>query len=222
MKTKNLNKLMGRHKLFIVVIVVLGAMVFIDLTNIDRYIHKNVCLFFDLIFESNCPDFYDLPIWEVAVAFGTLATAYFAFAAIRESNKRLKIEQTPYVVVQHVEKKPSMVEISIKNVGRGPALHVTCSNSDKFGDRNLPFFLNKEPHSVNLASGDTHDNWITERQTFEKLASSEGFKHFYLYYESQLHVLYRTYVKIKDVSEDRGDNLYVIMENRVEELGKDY
>lgn len=152
-------------------------------------------------------------------AFGTVAAVIVAWLAFRQSNKHLRIEQTPYVVVDNIEKKPSLVEISIKNVGRGPALHITCSKSDDPKKRNDAFFRNTQPHSANLSGGDGKETWIVDRNVFDNLSKDDGgFKHFFVFCESQLNTVYRTDVKIKDFNEDRGTNAYVIMENKIEEL----
>lgn len=162
-------------------------------------------------------------LWGILESIVGIAAVIVALFAIRQSNKHLKTEQTPYVVVEHIEKKPSSVEISIKNVGKGPALHVTCSKSDDRKNRNKAFFRNTQSHSVNLDSGGSQLDWIVDRNIFNDLITdSEGFKHLFVFCESQLNILYRTNVKIKDIEEERGASCYVTMENKIEELGLEY
>lgn len=161
----------------------------------------------------------DINSWIVLQSIGTIAAVLVAIFAIRQSNKHLKVEQTPYAVVEHVEKKASSVEITVKNVGKGPALHVTCSKSDDSKNRNEPFFRDTQPHSVNLASGEKQSEWIVDRNVFDDLNSdSENYKHLFVFYEGQLGILYRTDVKIKDIEEERGSKCYVVMENKIEEI----
>lgn len=76
-----------RRKLPLVFLVILGAIAFLDLSNLDRYLHKGICLTLGLVFETTCPDFYDLPIWEVTMSFGILAIVYFACVAIGQSDR---------------------------------------------------------------------------------------------------------------------------------------
>lgn len=161
----------------------------------------------------------DINSWIVLQSIGTIAAVLVAILAIRQSNKHLKVEQTPYVVVEQIGKKASLVEISIKNIGRGPALHVTCSKSDDPKKRNESFFRDTQPHSVNLASGEKHSEWIVDRNVFDDLNSdSENYKHLFVFCEGQLGILYRTDVKIKDIEEERGSKCYVVMENKIQEI----
>lgn len=158
-------------------------------------------------------------LWVILESIGTIAAVIVALFAIRQSNKHLKVEQTPYAVVEHIEKKTSLVEISIKNVGKGPALHVTCSKSDDPKNRNEHFFRDTQPHSINLASGESWLNWIVDREVFNDLTTDgEGYIHFFVFCESQLNILYKTDVKIKDIEEERGASCYVVMENKVEDV----
>lgn len=77
-----------KRKSPLVILIIFGVIAFLDLSNLDRYLHKGVCLALGVFFETVCPDFYDLPIWEVATTFGILVIAYFAYTAIDRPDRQ--------------------------------------------------------------------------------------------------------------------------------------
>ena len=227
--------------LFIALIVLLA--VFVDLSNLDSIIHKSLCTAIGALFKTICPDFYDLSIWEVAVAFGTVAAAYFAYAAIRESNKRLEIEQTPHVVLKDristagSGKDEQLHIISLKNIGKGSAVKITAS-SDPEGK--ISIIEGSNPHSIDLASGEYHNNWaIDEGQVVKGLAKQDKKIEsvirdvpdeaklkdnekdnadfcLFIWYENQAGNRYRTVVKIR-----HSGYFFKVMENKFEKIDEE-
>lgn len=161
---------LSRHRLFLVILSIFGIVAFLDLSNLDRYLHKEVCLILGLFFDTTCTDFYDLPIWEVSVSFGTLAAVYFAYAAIEQSNRQLEVEQTPYVVMKDrivTAGEGRLHVVSLKNVGKGMAINLTAT-ADPEGK--VSIIEGSNPHSIDLASGEYNNNWaIDEGQVIEGL-----------------------------------------------------
>lgn len=84
--------------------------------NFWIYIKKNW-------FGRECATYrYDLPFWEVLVSLGTILAAYFAYAAIKQSNRQLNIGLTPYLVlVDRVTTNAdnTVQSITVENVGKG-------------------------------------------------------------------------------------------------------
>ena len=162
----------------------------------------------------------DLKSWiEVFTAIGTLAAAIFAGFALRQSNKQLKIEQSPYLVLDHI--KPygrNQVGFYIKNIGRGPAMHITFSLIEQSSNRNDAFFSNDQPHSANLSSQTESGWWLVDTHTLTRLAFNDSYAYLFAYFESQAGNLYRTNVKIKKITKSGGIIEYIVMENKVIEL----
>lgn len=165
--------------IFIVIIFV----IFVDISNLDSLLHKLSCNGFGLVFNTRCPDFYDLPIWDVAVALGTLTAVYYAYFAIRESNKRFEIEQTPYVVLddriytaagsgtEESVRHERLHTINITNVGRGSAINLTVT-SDPEGK--ISIIEGSNPHSISLPSSKPYVNWAIDEQQVIKGLRKQG------------------------------------------------
>lgn len=180
-------KLSNFRKSNYLIVLAIILLVFIDLSSIDSILYKNVCRVLSISFYVTCPDFYDLPFWEVTVSVGTIATAYFAFAAIKQaikeskqaakqSNKQLEIEQTPYVVLRdrittvtggHVH------TMSLANIGRGMAANVTAS-TDPSG--NISIIDGSNPHSIDFASGGVNSGWALDDGQFIRGLAQQGIK----------------------------------------------
>lgn len=153
-------------KQIVVFLLLLCSLIFFDISNLDSVAFKWVC---DLIksfgFNSSCPDYYDLPIWEVSVTIGTMSAAYYAYAGIREANKRLEIEQSPYLVMQDriLTAGPTnrLHIISLKNIGKGRAINITAT-ADPVGK--ISIIDGSNPHSIDLNSGESYRNWAIDEQ----------------------------------------------------------
>lgn len=165
---------------------------------------------FSKIFES--------PSWNVIGSLGAAAAALAAFGAIRQSNKQLKIEQTPYVTLDHILRQENRFGFAIKNIGKGPAVHVTFSISDKTSNRNEAFFSDDQPHSANLRSSEESHYWMVDNNVLERLSLKGGFAFLYIFFEDQANNLFRTRVKIKKIIKSGGIIEYTVMENQFEEL----
>lgn len=199
-------------------IIFTSILIVVDISNLDSLLHKVFCNILGLTFKTICPDFYDLPIWEVAVAFGTIAAAYFAYTAILESNKRLKIEQTPHVVLDCIIRENNRYGFVIKNIGRGPAVHITFSTGDDISKRNNGFFSNDQPHSANFYPFEKSHDWYVDGRVLDDLKHEHDYAYLYIFYSSQYDALFMTKVKIKRILKEDNDVTYVVMENKVEEL----
>lgn len=141
-------------------------------------------------------------IWNALTAIGTITTSvvavYFGTAGSRQTSRQLKIEQEPYVVAEKTITSATW-SLQIKNIGRGPALRVTVSSSTS--DKDKPLFEAAEPHSCDLASKESIDNWrLDERNLKMQLCSGnkntefEVGKHYnlYIHYSDQLDNRYLT------------------------------
>jgi len=75
---------------FVVVGIILLLVAIIDFTNLDSLIYKNLCVFsYGLGLKYlKCTDYYDIPIWQVFIATGSLLTAYFAYSAVKFLKKK--------------------------------------------------------------------------------------------------------------------------------------
>ena len=163
-----------RQKLFIVLLVIFWTVAFLDLSNLDRYLHKGICSTLDLVFETSCPDFYDLPIWEVAVSFGTLAVVYFAYAAIDQSNRQMEVEQTPYVTMKDrivATGEGRLHVISLKNVGRGMAVNLRATADP---DGKISMIEGSNPYSIDLGSGEYNNSWAIDEGQVIKGLQAQG------------------------------------------------
>ena len=198
------------------ILLLASVIVFVDLSNIDSVIHKVLCVSFGVLFKTFCTDYYDLPLWEVGVAVGTISAAYYAYAAIREANRRLAIEQTPHVVLDHIIRKSNRYGFAIKNIGRGPAVHITFSTSDAISKRNNAFFSNDQPHSANFYPFEESHYWYVDGNVLDSLKHKNDYAHLYIFYENQSNVLFMTKVKIKRIIKEGNNVAYIVMENKFE------
>lgn len=135
--------------------------------------------------------------------------------------QQLKIEQTPYVVLDHIRKHENRFGFAIKNIGRGPAVSVTFSKSDNISIRNEPFFSNDQPHSVNLMSQEESHYWVVDNNVLENLHFENSFANLNIFFENQFSIWFRTKVKIKSIIKSGGVVEYTVMENQFEELGRE-
>lgn len=164
------------------------------------------------------PSFNLKSLIEVVSAIATVFAASAAWFAIRQSNKRLEIEQTPYVVLDHIKRESSRYGFAIKNIGRGPAVHITFSTSDDIFKRNNAFFSNDQPHSANFYPFEESHYWYVDGNVLDNLKHKNDYAYLYVFYSSQFNSPFMTKVKIKRIVKDGNNVAYVVMENRFEEL----
>lgn len=128
-----------------------------------------------MIFKTFCTIYYDMPIWEAGVAVGTLSAAYYAYAGIRESNKRLQIEQSPHVVFNDriVTAAPlnTLHVISIKNAGKGRAINITATADSK---GSISIIEGSNANSVTLRDGEHNTSWAIDEDQVLKGLNKEG------------------------------------------------
>ena len=155
---------------------------------------------------------------ELVGAVGAITASVAAWFAIRQSNKQLKIEQTPYVTLDHIKRIENRYGFAIKNIGRGPAINITFCKSLDTSTRNEPFFSNDQPHSANLMSPEESHCWMVDGNILDNMEVIDNFSYIYIYFESQSRSMFRTKVKIKKIVNNGGDGGYVVMENQFEEL----
>lgn len=211
-----------------------------DIFNLDNLLYQQACNFSKPFLSNTCPSYYDLPFWEVSVTIGTLLTAYLALQSIRESNRRLVIEQTPFVVLYDriltAGTNNHLHLLQVKNIGRGAAIGITAT-ADPEGKYSI--IEGTHPHSLDLGAGGVNNSWaVDEQRVIQGLSGSQsinitsvmggipdehtltegekeraGFK-LYLHYYDQLNLEYRTETII------RHSSVFLkIMENKVTELG---
>lgn len=234
---KNVLKTINKSRIAYSIAILVLLLIIVDLSNIDSLLHKWLCTLFGTIFPTVCPDYYDLPIWEASVAFGTLSAAYFAYGAIRESNKRLELEQAPYVVLQYNISLASdrLHTISVKNTGKGLAANIRATTDPK-GEISIIEVSNS--HTIELKSGEVNTGWaIDENQVIkglkkqgvniissivkeipkeEDLSDEEKSRadfHIFLWYEDQMGYKYMTVIKIR-----HSGYFFKVMENKVQKI----
>lgn len=149
---------------------------------------------------------------ESVSAIGTFVAAVFAGLALRQSNKQLKIEQTPYIVLDHIRKVGDRFGFAVKNIGRGSAINITFSIEENISSRNDAFFSDDQPHSANFRSMEESHYWKTDASRLDNLIFKNGFAFLYIFFEDQSFSPYRTKVKIKSIGK-RPNHKYIVMEN---------
>lgn len=207
-----------------IILLIVGALIFFDFSNFDRTMYLFSCNVASSIFPVICTNFYDIPIWEATITFGTIAAAYFAYAAIAESNKRLEIEQTPHLVFSnhigsaHNNNLNQLINVQLKNIGKGRAVNVRITADDK---KRISIVEGSNSNSIDLKEGENMSWAIDEGQVIKGLKvmgtmiTSTIFEtipdenildenekdksdlYLYLWYEDQLHQKYKTIGKFR-------------------------
>ena len=194
-------------------------LVLFDVANWDCGSYKILCNSLSAIFITNCTDFYDVPFWSMLSSLGTIVALTAAWFAIRQSNKQLEIEQTPHVILDHIKRIGHRYGFAVKNVGRGPAVHIIFSRNGDATSRNEGFFSNDQNHSANFFPSEESHYWMVDENTLDELKHDEnGFTHLYIFFEGQSNILYKTVVKIKRITDKNKNSAYVVMENKFCEL----
>lgn len=177
MAYKQIVKKYSSNRLIQILIGVVGIIALVDLTNWDNDLHRWLCILLNTNRSVACHSYYDLPLWEVGAAVGTILAALAAYAAIKQSSKQLEIEQTPHVVLQdHIgttndysahEMRTRVHTIKVKNVGRGSAIHISVT-ADPEGE--ISIIEGSNPHTINLAAKEYNNSWaIDETQVIKGL-----------------------------------------------------
>lgn len=227
---------MNDKPILVIALIVVLAFLF-DFLNLDRSSYKVACSVADTIFDVFCPDYYDLPIWQAAATFGSLAALYFAYRAIIQSSKQLEAEQTPYVVMKNhivmVDNSTRMHMVMFENIGKGLAANITLT-ADPEGK--ISIIEGSNPHTVNLGSGQYDNGWaVDEARVIEGLqlqgknittnvisdipdensVADKNESDFYLYYwyQDQTGQKYLTKTKIR-----HSGNFLKVMENKIRRL----
>lgn len=169
----SLRKVFNLLPLLLFLIVFLS---FLDLSNLDNELHSTLCDFLNLNSSITCLDYYDLPIWEVFVTFGTILTAIIALKAINQSNKQMELEQTPYVVLKDgvvtapstQKPKGKLHSVSIKNVGKGSSYNIRLTADPK---GQISIIEGSNPNSIDLGISESYTTWAIDEECVIK-----GFK----------------------------------------------
>ncbi len=148
-------------------------------------------------------------------AIGTFVAAVFAGLALRQSNKQLKIEQTPYIVLDHIRRVGNRFGFAVKNIGRGSAINITFSVSKDILNRNEAFFSNDQPHSANFKSMEESHYWKTDARTLNNLVFKKDYAFLYIFFEDQSGKSYKTMVKIKKIG-TVPNHKFIVMKNQLE------
>lgn len=119
---------------------------------------------------------------ELVGSIGTFVAAVFAGFALRQSNKQLRIEQIPHVVLDHIVRESSRYGFATKNIGRGPAVHVTFSTGDDISKRNNAFFSNDQPHSANFYPFEESHYWYVDGNVLDSLKHKNDYAYLYIFY----------------------------------------
>lgn len=162
----------------------------------------------------------NLSDWIVLLgSIGSVSAVVVAWFAIKQSNKQLKIEQTPYVVLDHIRIISPRVGFAIKNIGKGPAMSITFNISGDLEDRNDAFFSNDQPHSANLSSSEESHYWEVDLHVIQNLYNhGNDFAYIFIIYQNQLGAFLRTNVKVQKIVKSGGRIEFIVMENQVEEI----
>jgi len=181
---------------------------------------QTIALLSGYIKSFNTGSFNINTLIELGASIGSLGAALFAWQALRQSNKQKKIEQTPYIVLDHIRKVGDRFGFAVKNIGKGPAVDITFSLEKNISSRNNAFFSDDQPHSANFRSMEESHYWKTDPGNLDKLIFKNGFASLYIFFDDQSLQTYRTKVKIKKVGK-APNHKYIVMENLFEgEVGK--
>jgi hypothetical protein len=161
---------------------------------------------------------YDIPFWSFLETFVITASVVIAFITIRQSNenvsRQLKIEQTPYVVLdRNIELKSTKVfgeelikvidpehlydgSIYLKNIGRGFAKNIEVSYSP---NKIEGLFYADQPHSIDLSQNEVSKAWRVDINILRHMLTiQEGrdLTFIYISYLDQLGNMYKTRIKL--------------------------
>lgn len=201
---------------------------FFDAKNLDNFLYQYL--------RIGSLSYYDLPIWGLFTAVGTISAVVVALYASHKSTqhveRQLKIEQEPYVVAKDGisidgidstdQRKPEgYLLLRLKNIGRGPAIRVTVTGTPNDPNKSL-FEDKKEPHSCDLGSNDEKTDWKIDEINLKELVkrhynveitklNNNQPIYLYIFFHDQLNKDYRTEVKL--LRSGSGDFLKV-MENK--------
>ncbi len=102
-------------------------------------------------------------LWNSLMSIGTLASAFFAFKALKQTSEQLKIEQTPYVVLKgrittaDPDKRIHIAQL--KNLGKGPAFNVRLTTDPR---GKISIIDGSNPHSIDLSSSEVNNGWALD------------------------------------------------------------
>lgn len=152
----------------------------------------------------------------------------------QQFERQLIIEQEPYVVAlkgvsfdgygsSGARSNQEYLLLHLKNIGRGPAVRVTVTGSKN--DPNEPLFEDiKEPHAIDLGSGDEKLDWKIDQHRLDMLIENQHHIDiinlgvdkpifFFIFYSDQMGKHYRTRVKLY---KSGSGNFLKVMENEIE------
>ena len=112
---------------------------------------------------------------DILVSIGTLASAFFAFKALKQTSKQLKIEQTPYVVLKDritTADPDNRIHIAqLKNLGKGSAFNIRLT-TDPQGE--ISIVDGSNPHSIDLSSSEVNNGWALDEGQAIKGLNEQG------------------------------------------------
>lgn len=122
------------------------------------------------------PDLAGNPnFWNILVSIGTLASAFFAYKALKQTSKQLTIEQTPYVVLKDriVTAEPdNRIHVAmLKNLGKGSAFNVRLTTDP---EGNISIIEGSNPHSIDLSSSEVNNGWALDEGQAIKGLNKQG------------------------------------------------
>lgn len=221
-----------RNLIFLVFIATaMLALGFFDAKNLDNFLYQYL--------RIGSLSYYDLPIWGLFTAVGTISAVvvalYASYKSTQHVERQLKIEQEPYVVAKNgisiegidgpsTDRKKDYLKLSLKNIGRGPAIRITVTGM--LNDPNKSLFEDKkDPHSYDLGSNDEKIDWKIDENNLKELVkkrynieitqlNKDQPIYLYIFFSDQLNKNYQT--KVKLFRSGSGDFLKV-MENKKDE-----
>lgn len=164
---------------FVGVVIVMISIGFFDANNLDNFLYQYL--------RIGPLTYYDLPIWELFTAIGTISAVavalYASHKSIKHVEKQLEIEQEPHVIAKDgvsidgidssdARKPIGYLMLRLKNIGRGPALRVTVTGVTDDPNKSL-FEDKKEPHSCDLGSGDEKNDWKIDEHQLKMLVQEK-------------------------------------------------
>lgn len=103
----------------------------IDLFNWDNFLYSLLCLNLKTVgIGTVCSHYFDIPVWEVLTAIGTISAGFFAFEALEKTRMQKVQDQTP-MLISHAINMPGGDCLQLRNIGQGNALFVFVSTDEE-------------------------------------------------------------------------------------------
>lgn len=205
-----------------------------DYFDLDNFFYLFTCsLIRKFKFSLTCSMYYDLPIWDVLVSFGTIIAGYFAYRAIIQSNKQLETSNSPYLVMKNnlgVSVGPKIHMVEFKNVsstGLAANVRITADSNGRIliGDSSNADSKDLSPNQSDSLAVDENkliQGLVTQGIKINKnIVEEVDSLKLFLWYEDIFGNKYKTtslFVKSDDIKPKSENHFLKIKSNLVEKV----